>query len=170
MPNWWPFSKEPKVDPEILFQEAEAELRREFDRAQADGTPRQALLDKIERESRALEQQSDDPETKARLRAYDLLYSELRPRMLANLTNGKNHEMADQIDEAIDYYEKAVHDQVPTRFPYEHLRIIYRRREQYEEMQRICLAALDNPFLSEQDHAHFEKWGKRLQAAAADAS
>lgn len=170
MPKWWPFSNKPDVDPEALFAEAETTLRQEFDQALANGTPRQVLLHKIEQESHTLEQQDDDPKIKARLRAYDLLYSELRPRMLANLTSGKNHEMASEIDEAVAYYEKAVHDQVPTRFPYEHLRIIYRRREQYDEMQRICHAALDNPFLSEKDHAHFEKWIQRLETATADAS
>lgn len=163
MKKWWPFQREPKIDPEQLFREAEAALRAEIETKLANGAGRQAVLHQIEQESQVLEQRGDDPQAQARLRAYDLLYSEIRPRMFDNLTSGKNYEMAGQIDEAIACYEKAVRDQTPTRFPYEHLRVIYRRREEHEAALRVCRAALENPFLSRKDHAHFAKWAQVLQ-------
>jgi hypothetical protein len=70
--------------------------------------------------------------------------------------------MAGDVAGAIGYYETAVVDQVSSRFPYEHLRVIYRRQEKYEDARRICLAALDNPFLSDQDHEHFRTWAEKF--------
>jgi hypothetical protein len=71
--------------------------------------------------------------------------------------------MAGQIEAACHHYEQAVRDQVATRFPYEHLRVIYRREKKIDEAQRVCLLATKNPFLSEKDHAHFHKWFEKFQ-------
>ncbi|MFO7539132.1 MAG: hypothetical protein R6X32_13910 [Chloroflexota bacterium] len=99
---------------------------------------------------------------KAKLRAYDLLYSDLHQALLYNLSEGKSREMAGDVAGAIGFYETAVTDQVSSRFPYEHLRVIYHRQKNYEDARRICLAALDNPFLSEQDHNHFRTWADKF--------
>lgn len=165
MPNWWPFGKKEKVDADALFREAEAELRTELAQQQAAGVPRQALLLTLEKEGVALEESPHTPEVKARLRALDLVYSELRPQVLGNLSTGKGHEMAGRVAEAVDCYETAVTDQVATRFPYEHLRIIYNRQSRYDDALRICTAALQNPHLSDSDRAHFQKWADRFGAA-----
>ena len=164
MPKWWPFNREPKVDPEALFREAEASLRQELQQKESNGVARQALINDLETEGAALEKQESTPEINARLRAIDLIYSELRPQVMDNLSTGKAHEMAGRIDEAVACYETAVVDQVATRFPYEHLRIIYNRQSQYEDALRICDAALENPFISDKDHAHFKKWGDRFRS------
>ena len=188
MAKWWPFKKQ-TVDSEALFRETEATLRKQFDSALANGTSRQALIHKIETESQQLEQETPTPQIKATLRTYDLLYSELRPRMLGNLSAGKAHEMAGQVDQAITAYEAAMLDEVPTRFPYEHarqvdqaitayeaamldevptrfpyehLRVIYRRQGQFEDALRVCKTAVSNPFLSEKDHAHFQSWVEKF--------
>ena len=161
MTKWWPFKKQ-TVDSEALFRETEATLRQQFESALANGTSRQALIHKIETESQQLEQETPTPQIKATLRTYDLLYSELRPRMLGNLSAGKAHEMAGQVDEAIVAYEAAMLDEVPTRFPYEHLRVIYRRQGQFEDALRVCKTAVSNPFLSEKDHAHFQSWVEKF--------
>lgn len=162
MAKWWPFKKQTKDDGDALFREAESTLRQQFETALANGTSRQALIHKIETESQQLEQQSPAPQIKAQLRAFDLLYSELRPRMLNNLSNGKAHEMAGQIEQAIAAYEAAMLDEVPTRFPYEHLRVIYRRQGQFDEALRVCKTAVSNPFLSANDHTHFSSWVEKF--------
>ncbi len=162
MAKWWPFKKKAGDNSEALFREAEAVLRQQFAEAMATGTSRQALIHQIETESQQLEQQSPTPHIKAQLRAFDLLYSELRPRMLGNLSNGKAHEMAGQIDEAIAAYEAAMLDEVPTRFPYEHLRVIYRGQGRFDEALRVCKTAVSNPFLSKKDHAHFQSWVEKF--------
>lgn len=170
MPKWWPFGKEKTsvVDEEALFLQHEAVLRRRFDEALANGHPRQQLLFQIEQESSKLEQEAQVPEAKAKLRAYDLLYSEIRPRMMANLTNGKNHEMAGQIEEAVQSFHAAAKDHVPTRFPYEHLRVIYFRQQKLEKARQICKDALQNPYLSDKDHDHFKKWIAKLETAVSE--
>lgn len=162
MAKWWPFGKNETVDEDALFDEYEAELRQRFDEAIAHGHPRQQLLFQIEQESSKLERGEETAVSKAKLRAYDLLYSEIRPRMLANLTDGKNHEMAGQVDDAIRCYQAATADQVPTRFPYEHLRVIYNRRQQQTLALQVCQDALKNPYLSDRDHAHFKNWLEKL--------
>ena len=158
MAKWWPFNKQASDNSEALFREAEAALRQQFAEAMANGTSRQALIHQIETESQQLEQPSPTPHIKAQLRAFDLLYSELRPRMLSNLSNGKAHEMAGQVDAAITAYEAAMLDEVPTRFPYEHLRVIYRRQDRLDEALRVCKTAVSNPYLTPKDHAHFQSW------------
>ncbi|MCA9926462.1 MAG: hypothetical protein KC421_29035 [Anaerolineales bacterium] len=166
--NWiimWPFKKKKEsINVEKLFLQAEARLRTQFEEELAAGTGRQAILASIEAESKALETQEQTAHVRATLRAYDLLYSEIKPRMMGNLSAGKAHEMAGRIEEAIVSYESAIVDQVPTRFPYEHLRVIYRRRQQYEAALRMCKTAVSNPFLSEKDHAHFAVWTDKLSA------
>ncbi len=162
MAKWWPFKKQANDNSETLFREAEAALRQQFAKAMENGTSRQALIHQIETESQQLEQQSPTPQTKAQLRAFDLLYSELRPRMLGNLSNGKAHEMAGQIEQAITAYEAALLDEVPTRFPYEHLRVIYRRQGRFDEALRVCKTAVSNPFLTPKDHAHFQSWVEKF--------
>ncbi|KAA3657808.1 MAG: hypothetical protein DWQ04_27015 [Chloroflexi bacterium] len=162
MAKWWSFKKQANNDSEALFQEAETAMRQQFEEAMTKGASRQALIHKIETESQQLEQQSPTPQIKAKLRAFDLLYSELRPRMLGNLSNGKAHEMAGQVEQAIVAYEAAMLDQVPTRFPYEHLRVIYRRQGQFEEALRVCKTAVSNPYLTPKDHAHFQSWVEKF--------
>lgn len=160
--NWWPFKRKADSDPEEIFRQTEAELRQHLAQAERDGQSRQLLLNKLEDDARALETKSDSAVTKAKLRAYDLLYSELRQALLYNLSQGKASEMAGDVAGAIGYYETAVTDQVSSRFPYEHLRVIYNRQEKYEDARRICLAALDNPFLSDKDHTHFRTWAEKF--------
>ncbi|MEM7333808.1 MAG: hypothetical protein AAF490_17100 [Chloroflexota bacterium] len=165
MKKWWPFGKnDSNKKDEALFLEQETELRQRFDDALANGHPRQQLLYQIEQESVKLEREAETAVNKAKLRAYDLLYSEIRPSMLANLTNGKNFEMAGQVDDAIRCYQAAIDDQVSTRFPYEHLRVIYRQRQQEDQALNVCQAALKNPYLSEKDRAHFQNWSEKIEA------
>ena len=164
MLNLWPFRKSNEPTADELFPKIESELRTKFDAQQAAGVGRQHLLHQIETESRALEQQPETAVTQATLRAYDLLYSEIRPQMMTNLSMGKHYEMAGEISQAIRYYEAAMADQVPTRFPYEHLRVIYWRSDP-EAALTVCQMALSNPFLSDTDHAHFAKWIERLETA-----
>ena len=123
------------------------------------------ILYTIETESQQLEQAPTTPESSAKLRAYDLLYSEIRPRMMESLNSGRAHEMAGRIPDAIKNYEDAVADQIPMRFPYEHLRVIYRRQEQYADALRVCQLAIANPYLSEKDHQHFQKWEAKFKTA-----
>jgi hypothetical protein len=162
MPKWWPFKQQNKVDPETIFRETEAELRQQLAEAEKAGQSRQSLLINLQEEAQKLEVEGESAVNKAKLRAYDLLYSDLRQALLHNLSEGKAREMAGDVAGAIGYYETAVVDQVSSRFPYEHLRVIYRRQEKYEDARRICLAALDNPFLSETDHDHFRTWAEKL--------
>ncbi|WP_420631217.1 hypothetical protein [Candidatus Leptofilum sp.] len=165
MPKWWPFQK--KEESTTLetdaFAQAEAALRTQIKQQQADGVSAQAILYFIENQSQALEKEAQTVAVKGKLRAYDLLYSELRPRVLENLSAGKALEMAGRIEEACQHYEQAVHDQVSTRFPYEHLRVIYRREGKFEDALRICNLAVQNPFLSKRDQAHFQQWAAKLQ-------
>jgi len=162
MPKWWPFKQQNKIDPETIFRETEAELRQQLAEAEKAGQSRQSLLIALQAEAQKLEVEGESAVNKAKLRAYDLLYSDLRQALLHNLSEGKAREMAGDVAGAIGYYETAVVDQVSSRFPYEHLRVIYRRQEKYEDARRICLTALDNPFLSETDHAHFRAWAEKF--------
>ena len=102
------------------------------------------------------------PDEKGRLRAYDLIYGDLRDELMRNLQTGRILEMNGRVDEAVTYYETAVADQMSTRFPYEHLRIIYRRREQYEDALRVCAAGAANPFLEDKDRSHFQSWADKF--------
>jgi hypothetical protein len=167
MPKWWPFGRKPAADPEAAFRQAEAALRQELAEREAAGISRQALLFDIEERAKVLEETAVAIPDKAQLRAYDLLYSDLRQALLHNLSAGKAREMAGDVAGAIGYYETAVIDQVASRFPYEHLRVIYNRQQQYDDARRICQAALDNPFLSDDDHNHFRTWANRFAQAMA---
>lgn len=165
MPKWWPFQKEDnaKQIENEAFQTAESTLRNQIKQQQAEGVSAQAILSILEKQSQALEQAEQTAEVKGQLRAYDLLYSELRPRLLENLSSGKALEMAGQIEPACEFYEQAVKDQVATRFPYEHLRVIYRREGKLAEALRICQLATQNPFLNESDQKHFHSWVEKIQ-------
>lgn len=170
MPKWWPFSQNQQKETSVTaeneaFAQAEAALRSQIEQQKAEGVSAQAILHFIESQSQKLEQVEQTSTVKGKLRAFDLLYSELRPRLLENLSTGKSLEMAGQISEACHYYEMAVRDQVSTRFPYEHLRIIYRREGKYEDALRVCQLATQNPFLSEADQAHFRSWAQKLAQA-----
>lgn len=162
MPKWWPFKRKDEVNPEELFRQTEAELRERLAAAEKAGESRQALLVLLQTEAAALEAAGETAVNKAKLRAYDLLYSDLHQALLHNLGEGKAKEMAGDVAGAIGYYETAVADQVSSRFPYEHLRVIYRRQEKYDDARRVCLAAVANPFLSDRDHAHFRTWAEKL--------
>jgi hypothetical protein len=70
--------------------------------------------------------------------------------------------MAGQLEQAVSHYEMALEDQVSTRFPYEHLRIIYRRNNYFEDALRVCAAAVQNPFLNEKERQHFQTWAERF--------
>ncbi|WP_420644126.1 hypothetical protein [Candidatus Leptofilum sp.] len=165
MPKWWPFQKQENnfAKENDAFAQAEAILRSQLKQQQAEGVSAQAILYFIENQSQELEKAEQTTELKGQLRAYDLLYSELRPRILENLSSGKALEMAGRIEEACQHYEQAVRDQVSTRFPYEHLRVIYRREGKFEDALRICNLAVQNPFLSEKDQAHFQQWAAKLK-------
>ena len=169
MPKWWPFTNKEETQEKNTFQAEqdafhaqETVLQQELAAHVAQGTPRQAIMKAWQAQMEALEQAEQTPQTKGHLRAYDLLYGDLRTELGRNLNTGRALEMSGRVDEAVGYYETAVSDQMSTRFPYEHLRIIYRRREQYDDALRICQAALQNSFLSEQDHAHFQSWADKL--------
>lgn len=165
MTKWWPFGKKKaEVDEVGLFQQAEAQLRRQIQQAQADGLSAQAVLAWLKQEAEVLAQEERTPASKAMVRAYDLLYEELHPQLMQSVSDGRAYEMAGQVAEAVRCYETAVTDQVATRFPYEHLRVIYVREKQYAEALRICQMAMKNPFLSEKDQAHFAQWVSRLQS------
>lgn len=174
MPDWWPFGKKDKKQDkqaqykqeDAAYEQALVALRRDFEQQQANGVSRQAILKEVEAEAARLEETAVSPQDKGKLRAYDVIYSELRNALMQNLQAGRSLEMTGQIEEAVAHYETAVADQMSTRFPYEHLRVIYRRREAYDEALRVCRAALQNPFLSEKDHAHFRTWAERFENAA----
>ncbi len=165
MPKWWPFQKNEDngAKENEAFAQAEADLRAHIKQQHANGVSAQAVLYFIENQAQALEKEEQTVQVKGKLRAYDLLYSELRPRILDNLSSGKAMEMAGRIEEACQHYEQAIRDQVSTRFPYEHLRVIYRREGNYEDALRVCKLAVQNPFLSDKDQAHFEQWVSKLQ-------
>jgi tetratricopeptide (TPR) repeat protein len=165
MPGWWPFKRKADVDTEAVFRQEEAALRQALAAAERAGESRQALLVQLQQEAEALEAEGETAVVKAKLRAYDLLYSDLRQALLHNLSEGKAKEMAGDVAGAIGYYETAVADQVASRFPYEHLRVIYNRQSQYADALRVCRAALDNPFLSDSDHDHFRTWAGRFEEA-----
>jgi tetratricopeptide (TPR) repeat protein len=166
MSGFWPFGKkkEAQVVTAEALRAAEVDLRQEIEQGLVNGRSRQSLFTQIEQESLALEKQPPTPANKARLYALDTLHAELRGQLMSNLSEGKALEMAGQVDEAVAYYETAVADQIASRFPYEHLRVIYVRRKQYDDARRVCLAALDNPFLDEKAQAHFQTWAERLVA------
>ena len=170
MAKWYSFGKNRATDDETLFLEQEAILRQRFEEAVAAGHPRQQLLFQIEQESSKLEHGEDTAVNKAKLRVYDLLYGEIRSRMFSTLTDGKNYEMAGQTNEAIRCFQAAIQDQVPTRFPYEHLRVIYRQRQQEVQALEVCKMALQNPYLSEKDHDHFRTWISKLDLIASSSS
>ncbi|MCA9959234.1 MAG: hypothetical protein KC443_09370 [Anaerolineales bacterium] len=164
MSKWWPFRKSEQTpqntyrEEEQAFHKHETELRQYMAQQIEAGVSRQALLKKMEAQAIELEQVQNTADDKGRLRAYDLVYGELRDALMRNLQSGRVLEMNGRIAEAIDYYETAVADQMSTRFPYEHLRIIYRRQEQYADALRICETAVANPFLEDKDHQHFQSW------------
>ena len=164
MPNWWPFKKQPKQDAAALYEATAQKLQEFYDSQTAAGLSRQAILQHVQMQLALLEQQPETPEIKAQLRAYDGFYEQLRESMRFNLSAGKQHEVAGELEQAVAHYEMAVQDQVSTRFPYEHLRIIYRRNNYLEDALRVCQKAVANPFLSEQDRAHFQSWVEKLQA------
>ena len=163
MPNWWPFKKQPKADPEALYQAAAQELQELYDTQTAAGLSRQAILKHVQMQLTLLEHQAETAEIKAKLRAYDGFYEQLHQSILFNLSAGKQHEIAGELEQAVAHYEMAIQDQVSTRFPYEHLRIIYRRNNYLEDALRVCQAALANPFLSELDRTYFQNWVKKLE-------
>lgn len=168
MPKWWPFSKSQPAqessyrDEEEAYRQAVAELQQQIGSKLQAGTSKQAVLKTVQAEAEALAQVTPTSEAKGRLRALDELYEGLRNELMGNLQNGRALEMAGRVDEAIPYYETAVADQMSTRFPYEHLRIIYRRRGQPADGLRVCETAVANPFLNAADHAHFQKWADRF--------
>ena len=130
MPKWWPFKKSESQqntsykDEETAYRQAVVALQRQIAEELHAGTSRQAILKTVQAESETLAQASPTSETKGRLRAYDELYEGFRTEMMRNLQNGRALEMSGRVDEAIPFYETAVADQMSTRFPYEHLRII----------------------------------------------
>jgi hypothetical protein len=162
MSKWWPFKKEPQVDEDALFRVAAAELENLYDTQRSDGMSRQAILKYIEMQSLMLENLPQTAETKATLRANDAFHEQLQQSIQFNLTAGRQHEMAGQLEQAVSHYEMALEDQVSTRFPYEHLRIIYRRNNYFEDALRVCAAAVQNPFLNEKERQHFQTWAERF--------
>lgn len=164
MPNWWPFKKQSPVEnPELAYRAAEIALRQEIESRLQTGMSRQSILHFIETESQVLEKSATSMAEKARLRALDGVYGRIKNDLLSNLSEGKSYEMAGRLEEAITCYETAVSDQIATRFPYEHLRIIYRQRNQPDEALRVCRLAAQNPYLSPADHAHFQTWAQKLE-------
>ena len=163
MPNWWPFKQ--KDDPQTLYAAAKETIWSEFDAQQARGVSRQAVLQQIEQQTAVLmDQQAQTPDVRAKLQVLEDYDAILRPQVMQNLSQGKAHEIAGRVDEAVVCFETAVTDQVTTRFPFEHLRVIYVRRKEYAEALRICQAAVTNPHLSARDHEHFQKWIDKLTA------
>ncbi len=165
MTNWWPFRKkrDPAIDTEEAFRAADYLLAQEVAGKLVAGVSRQAILHQVETKSNEWEQRRDSEEKKVQLRVLDMMHSRLKNDLLHNLSEGKNHEMAGRVDAAIECYETAVADQVATRFPYEHLRVIYRQRGQVAEALRVCQTAVNNPFLGYKDVEHFQNWVKKLQ-------
>lgn len=168
MPKWWPFKSSPQAPDQNAYQveqqafrTQESALAQELAAQVAQGVSRQAILKAWQAQMAELERAEQTAEGKGRLRAYDLLEGDLRTELGRNLNAGRALEMAGQVDEAVVYYESAVADQLSTRFPYEHLRLIYRQRNQLADALRICRAAQQNPFLSPGDHAHFQTWAER---------
>lgn len=169
MPTWWPFKKDApqsnlRQHEDQAYQAALNALRQQVGSQLLGGQSKQAILKALLAQAEALETGAASPEAKGQLRAYDQLHAELRSELLQNLQMGRALEMAGRVDEAIGFYETAVADQMSTRFPYEHLRVIYWRRESYADTLRICKAAVANPFLSSSDHAYFQGWADRLEA------
>ena len=172
MPKWWPHtgkSNQSALDHQVeeqAYQATVTELRQQFADQRQAGIPRQAILKQIQTIAQALEQAEATAQTKGRLRAYDQAFVELRHDLMRVLQTGRAMEIAGRVDEAISYYETAVTEQMSTRFPYEHLRIIYRQRQQYADARRVCQAALQNPFLPPEEKAHFQTWADKLAGAS----
>ena len=170
MSRWLPFKKnEPKKtsgsrrEEEDVFHHTLEASRQDMALQIGRGVSRQTILKELQKKAGALEGKAETAEEKGQLRAYDLQVYDLHNELMRNLQMGRGLEMAGREDEAIQYYETAVADQMSTRFPYEHLRVIYLKRKQYDDTLRICQTALANPHLSEQDHAHFQTWADKLQ-------
>lgn len=170
MPKWWPFKNSPEPQEKNAYQVEqnafrthESGLTQELAAKINQGVSRQAILKAWQAQVAALEQVEQTAEVKGKLRAYDLVAGDLRTELSHNLHAGRALEMAGQVDKAVVYYETAVADQLSTRFPYEHLRLIYRQRNQPDEALRICQAALQNPFLTPSDHTHFQTWAERYK-------
>jgi len=169
MSDWWPFRWPFKKEEEKAvrmrdIRTAEKALRQQMAGQSTDGLSRQAIFNQLAAEMESLESQPRTPESRARLYALDKVHAELRAALGGNLQAGQALEMEGKVDEAISFYETAVSDQLASRLPYEHLRVIYLRREQPNEARRVCQAALDNPFLDEKTQAHFRAWVEKLSA------
>ncbi|MGB4870269.1 MAG: hypothetical protein WBP47_09470 [Candidatus Promineifilaceae bacterium] len=169
MPDWWPFQKkESKAVDMKAMRAAQTALGQEIERQLAAGNSRQAVLNWLVAEAAALEKQLPTPQTRARLYALDASLAQLRSELAHSLQMGRAHEMAGHTDEAMLFYETAVSDQIASRLPYEHLRVIYVRRQQYDAARRICQSALENPFLDAKTQAHFQAWVEKLTVSSAD--
>lgn len=93
--------------------------------------------------------------------------------------NGIESEKSGQIENAIKLYEQNVTDYADTPHPYNRLRVIYSKLEQYDEAIRVCKAyvemsiklgeavnkELNNPKLAKElsDPGEFINWVKKLQ-------
>lgn len=165
MPHWWPFQKKTVKAVRVKdIRAAETALRRQTDQQLAEGQSRQAVFNQLAAEMENLESQTPTPASRARLYALDKVFAEIQAALGGNLQAGQALEMEGKVDEAIPFYETAVADQIASRLPYEHLRIIYLRRQQPDEARRVCQTAVDNPFLDEKTQAHFRTWVIKLTA------
>lgn len=106
-------------------------------------------------------------------------YSRHADKIFGRLTQrnleGRKLEKAGQLDKAIKLYEANVADFFVGEHPYERLRIIYRRTQDYDKALSVCnsYVAMDDLYQQvvsrkqqsrNEKRQHFEKWCTKLEA------
>lgn len=143
-----------------------AELRRWAKQEMANGRTRQDVEWQLTRE----ELDQKDPEYGAKLGAYLLVAREIGSVMVERNMRGIELEKRDRIDEAIALYEENVRDGFMGSHPYERLRIIYRKRKDWENALRVCQAAVACPQMDKRKRARYWEWVQKLKAEVKKAS
>lgn len=83
--------------------------------------------------------------TMKRAQFIDQQRGQLYQVMVGRNLKGQELERAGQVDEAIVLYEANLRDQFDDAYPYDRLRIIYTRRQDYRNAIRACRAYLSLP-------------------------
>ena len=139
-----------KLDSEELTQK----LLRQSEEQMKKGESRQAIEQKLA----LVEIDHKDPDVLAKQSAYLRATQAMGFIFLERNEKGTKFENEGQIDKAIQLYEANVADEYMGQHPYERLRIIYRKRNDYTNAIRVCQAAVNCPFMDYKKKIHFQKW------------
>ncbi len=145
--------KGPTIDRVQLVQWANEELKK--------GVPRQIICTQLLNIDTS-EMHPDD------MQSYMEVERELSGVMVQRNLDGKALEKEGRIDEAISLYEANIQDKFVGSHPYERLRIIYTKRQDYPNAIRVCQAFIDLDTLellneaNRKHMAHFEEWVEKL--------